>query len=126
MTQPYIYDESSTFQYEASPSFSCPDHFQPFDVGYNEYQSIGPAWLSRNGQIASTMPPLYQEISFPIQQSDLQSAPSQTPTPRQNLNPVSIGPYGPMYGYPITLEATQILPYYPKSPLRQMQTMEYS
>jgi hypothetical protein len=126
MTPPYIYDESSTFQYEESSSFQYTDSFQPFDTGYNEYQPIGSAWPSTNEHIASTMPPFYEEGSFQIQQAHLPSTPSQAPNPQQDLNPVSIGPYGPMYGHPITFEAPRILPYYPKSPLQQVQPLGYS
>jgi hypothetical protein len=125
MTQPYIYDESSTFQYEETPSFQCTDNFQPHDPGYNEYQPVESAWPSTNEHIVSTVPPFYEEMPFPIQQSHLQSAPSQTPLPQQARSPVSIEPYGPMYGYPITFEAPQILPYYPKSPVYQIQPVEY-
>lgn len=125
MTQPYIYDES-TLQYDESTSIQYTDNFQPFDAGYNEYQPIGSTWPSTNEHIASTLPPFYEEMSFPIQQSHLQSAQSQAPIPQQDLNPVASGPYGPMYGYPIAFEAPQILPYYPKSPLHQVQPVEYS
>jgi hypothetical protein len=126
MTQPYIYDETSTFHYDESSSFQYPDNFQPFDAGYHDYRSIGSAWPSTIEHIASTMPPSYEEISFPIQQAHLQSAANQAPVPQQDINPVSIGPYDPVYGYPIAFEAPQILPYYPKSPIHQIQPVEYS
>lgn len=126
MTQPYIYDESSTLHYEESSTFQYLDNFQTFDPDYNEYQPIGSAWPSTTEHIGSTMPPFYEEPSVPTQQSHLQSLPSQSPVPQQDLNPASIGPYGPMYGYPITFEAPRILPYYPKSPRRQIQAVEYS
>lgn len=125
MAHPYMYDGSSTFQYEETPSFQHTDNFQPFDPGYHEYQPIESAWPSMNEHIVSTMPPFYEETSFPIQQSHLQSTPSQTRIPQQARSPVSIEPYGPMYDYPITFEAPQILPYYPKSPVRQIQPVEH-
>jgi hypothetical protein len=126
MTQPYIHDESSTFQYDETPSFRYTDNFQPLDAGYNEYQPIGSAWPSTNEHITSIIPPFYEEMSFPIRQSHLQSAPSQTHILQQDLSPGSTDPFGPMHGYPITLEALQILPYYPKSPVYQIRPIEYS
>jgi hypothetical protein len=126
MAQSYIYDESSTFPYEETLSLQYTDNFQPFDAAYNEYQPIGSAWPSTTENIISTMPPFYEEMSFPIQQSHLHPEPSLTPVTQQHLSPVSINQYGPMYGYPITFEAPQTLTYYPKSPVHQMHPVEHS
>jgi hypothetical protein len=126
MTQPYIYDETSTFHFDESQSFQYPDNFQSFSAGYHDYQPIGSAWPSSNEHINSTMPLFYEEISFPTQQAYLQPATSQAPLPQQDLSPVSIDSYAPMYGYPIALETPQTLPYDPKTPIHQRQIGGYS
>lgn len=125
MTQPYGYDGTSTFYDESAPS-QYPDNFLPFDAGYNAYRPVGSAWPSANECATPTMPPFYEEMSFPVQQTHLHPAPAQAPMPPQNVMPVSIGHYGPWNGYPIAFEAPQILPYYPKSAIHQTQSVEYS